>query len=198
MPELFNPVTYQWHELRPFSPHPTARGRAGFAVVGDWLRLHYEWVDLYVDLDRPNQTVKRCDGLWRKTCFEAFLAHPERSDYCEWNLAPSGDWAFYYFRDYRGQPSSPASAPPHLVRSTDLPSNPGPHHDDPANQSGNISIAFDLPIHAVREHLGGIDSYLLGICSVICDDHGMSYWALQHNEIQPDFHDRRSYLARLR
>jgi hypothetical protein len=33
------------------------------------------------------------DGLWRTTCFEAFLGRPDAAEYCEFNFAPSGQGA---------------------------------------------------------------------------------------------------------
>ena len=43
----------------------------------------------------------RTDGLWRHTCFEAFIAAAVRPEYWEYNLSPSGAWAAYHFTGYR-------------------------------------------------------------------------------------------------
>ena len=43
----------------------------------------------------------RTDGLWHRTCFEAFLQPPGGDAYHELNLAPCGAWAAYRFDSYR-------------------------------------------------------------------------------------------------
>ena len=43
----------------------------------------------------------RTDGLWRHTCFEAFIAPAGSSEYWEYNFSPSGAWAAYHFTAYR-------------------------------------------------------------------------------------------------
>ena len=48
-------------------------------------------------LDDGPQHGTRRDGLWKATCFEAFLALPNQSRYWEINLSPNGDWAVYSF-----------------------------------------------------------------------------------------------------
>src|SRR5262249_26694894 len=55
-------------------------------------------------------------GLWRHTCFEAFLAVEGRSDYHELNLSPSGDWAVHAFGAYRdGGPVANESLAPQIT-----------------------------------------------------------------------------------
>ena len=43
----------------------------------------------------------RTDGLWKHTCFEAFVAPGELPEYHEFNFSPSLDWAIYRFSAYR-------------------------------------------------------------------------------------------------
>ena len=40
---------------------------------------------------------RRRDELWRHTCFELFVRYGNEPRYCEFNFAPSGDWAAYEF-----------------------------------------------------------------------------------------------------
>ena len=75
---------------------------------------------------------RRTDGLWRHTCFEAFVAAPagpgstaasaasvdtaDSVPYVEFNLAPSGAWAIYRFDGYRaGMRPEPAVVEPRIV-----------------------------------------------------------------------------------
>src|SRR5260370_3231210 len=39
----------------------------------------------------------RADGLWKHTCFEAFVASANAPGYHEVNFSPSLDWAIYRF-----------------------------------------------------------------------------------------------------
>ena len=43
----------------------------------------------------------RTEGLWRHTCFEAFIRTSPGTAYYEFNFAPSTQWAAYRFRSYR-------------------------------------------------------------------------------------------------
>jgi hypothetical protein len=47
------------------------------------------------------------DGLWRQTCFEAFIGAAS-ARYCEYNFSPSGAWAAYHFSGYRGRHAAAA------------------------------------------------------------------------------------------
>ena len=51
-------------------------------------------------LPEPRPAV-RTDGLWRHSCFEAFIGHGGARDYWEYNFSPSGAWAAYHFTGYR-------------------------------------------------------------------------------------------------
>ena len=41
------------------------------------------------------------DGLWKHTCFEAFIRPGESSGYYEFNFRPTRQWAVYRFDSYR-------------------------------------------------------------------------------------------------
>ena len=60
---------------------------------------------------------ERADGLWRTTCFEAFLkAADDDQAYVELNLAPSGRWAAYRFDTLReGMGPAMLAAPPRIA-----------------------------------------------------------------------------------
>jgi hypothetical protein len=115
------------------------------------------------------------DGLWRHTCFEAFLA-ADATSYFEFNFSPSGQWAIYRFDGYRQGMSPVRSATPPrigLLR-------------EPALLRLDVSV--ELP--AVDTALAG-PALRAGLCAVIEDlDGGVSYWALAHPAQRPDFHHR--------
>ena len=61
------------------------------------LRLVYA---LDADLSRvrvpSSRAGSRTDGLWRHTCFEAFVAPADAPGYCELNFSPSLDWLLVF------------------------------------------------------------------------------------------------------
>jgi hypothetical protein len=121
------------------------------------------------DLMVAGPAAARTDGLWRSTCFEAFV-RAGGEGYLELNFAPSGAWAAYRFDGYReGMAEADVSAPRiaaasgegvfELVVRTEL--------------AGDLAAApLTLALTAVIEERGG----------------AKSYWALAHPEGRPDFH----------
>jgi hypothetical protein len=117
---------------------------------------------------------ERRDGLWRHTCFEAFLAVPGLPGYFEFNFSPGGDWAAYRFEGYReGMAPLQLSVPPalHVRGSTAR-----------LEMSARVELA-DIAELVRASHLR------LGLAAVL--EHaagGVSYWALHHATGKPDFH----------
>jgi hypothetical protein len=120
-------------------------------------------------------TPRRADNLWQHTCFEAFVAGESVAHgYCEFNFAPSTEWAIYRFSGYReGMTVVEAARAPQI---------------SVHGESGALCLTaiFDLaPVSVVRS-----DSTLrLALCAVVEEaDHSLSYWALAHPATKPDFH----------
>ena len=146
------------------------------------LRCRYSVAGRGVRLPDPAADIPaRCDGLWRHTCLEAFVAADRDPGYVEWNLSPSGDWNLYRFDGHRrnGRPE-PAigDAAPRVTRG-----------------DGLLVVEADLPLGPL-----GLDRALLevGLSAVVeADDGKLTYWALAHAAARPDFHDRRGFKLRL-
>lgn len=119
------------------------------------------------------------DGLWEHTCFEAFIAVEGDAAYHEFNFSPSGQWAAYAFSDYRVRRQWTAGRAPcincvqtnegfrleALIATVDLPTNPR-------------NKPFQLGLTAVLETVDG----------------SLSYWALRHPNMHPDFHHRGGFV----
>jgi hypothetical protein len=118
----------------------------------------------------------RADGLWRTTCFEAFL-RGEEDAYREWNFAPSGDWAAYDFASYREGHGEPEVAAPYIRM-----------EDNMTWWTVGATIATEAgrPLH-------------LGLSAVLEEKDGTkSYWALAHPDPdKPDFHLADCFTAKL-
>lgn len=131
------------------------------------LALRYRLTGAIADLALPPPAPPaRADGLWKHTCFEAFVSAGDEA-YLEFNVAPSGEWAAYRFDAYRRGMVAPAIAAPTVevellgeqleLRAVLALSEPGP---------------IRVGVSAVIEEAGG----------------RLSYWSLAHPPGRPDFH----------
>jgi len=176
----------------PLRPHPvsTAAGATGLTVEAVAkrgrlelvYRLEAETAKLLIPAAGPSG---RTDELWKHTCFEAFLAPPEKTQYLEFNFSPSSAWAAYRFEDYRaGMAPLEWGAPP--VVSCRV-----------AERELELRALLDLGwLDLVWPE--GLGALRLGLTAVIEDQAGgLSYWALAHASEKPDFHRAASFVAAL-
>jgi hypothetical protein len=117
---------------------------------------------------------ERAHGLWRHTCFEAFLTQKGASGYCELNFAPSRSWAMYRFSAHReGMRVLTDARPPEItVRRS-------------ATELTLTATVF------VPELIPGPPPLRvrMGLAAVLEDEDGrLSYWAARHPPGKPDFH----------
>ena len=131
-----------------------------FALKGDLSGLH-------IPEPRPS---RRASGLWRHTCFEAFVMAGEGPGYREFNFSPSGEWAVYAFRGYRDGGELELEQGPGVVVCTTA---------DRLELDAEIRPNLLPPGRSLR----------LGLSAVVEDAGGvLSYWALRHPPGKPDFH----------
>jgi hypothetical protein len=143
-----------------------------FALEGDLSRLR-------IPAPKPP---RRADGLWQHTCFEAFIRYKGEPAYCEFNFAPSGEWAAYAFRHYRDGTPLAQDLDPHIV----------------VRRTGkrlelDTLIRLDcLPLVQPRTRVQ------LALSAVVEDEQGvLSYWALTHPPGKPDFHHSDAFALEL-
>ncbi len=121
---------------------------------------------------------RRADGLWRHTCFEAFIATPGSAAYCELNFSPSGEWAAYAFTGYRAGRA--------------LLEMPAPPQADWELGQRLLELSVILDPAALLRDAGPLR---LGASAVLEAQSGtISYWALRHPAGQPDFHHPESFV----
>lgn len=164
-------------------PHPVAERGAIQGLVSElsvdvtWsagrLDLSYRLEGELAALRLPESKLPaRADGLWRHTCFEAFIGHVGAVEYWEYNLSPSGAWAAYHFTAYReGMAPLMKGAPP-----------------APRLSAGDDHLVLEasLDLSWLVRHAAGLR---LGLSAVIEDRARiLSYWALKHPAEKPDFH----------
>jgi hypothetical protein len=125
----------------------------------------------------------RTDGLWRHTCFEAFVGAADGAGYYEFNFSPALAWAAYRFEDYRQ-----GTTPVLLAQAPRLRVHSGPAGLELAATLDLVGLA-DLAAPRLR----------LALAAVVEDDAGrLAYWALRHAPGKPDFHHREAFTLELR
>jgi len=143
---------------------------------GDRLSLHYLVTGEVERLRYPEiVSVGRADGLWKETCFEAFVRSGDDTGYHEFNFSPSRQWASYRFDDYRSGMREAPIEPAILI----------------VKGEGQYRLV------AMVELPGG-NPWTLGISAVIEEIDGRkSYWALAHPPGKPDFHHSDCFVLEL-
>ena len=146
------------------------------AVWRDADRWHFRFlVEGVDDLILPDlQAAERTDGLWKQTCFEAFV-RLDGAGYIELNFSPSSQYAAYRFDDYRsGMRDEPVEVETWL-------------------DGGETWVALEAAVRCKALTAGSS----LGLSAVIRERDSTSYWALGHPDGAPDFHDRACFRALL-
>lgn len=165
--------------------HPAAAGAAIGGVEAEVSRVAGAIVFRYsvagagaLALPDPSAPV-RTDGLWRTTCFEAFIRPGAGEAYLELNFSPSSAWAGYRFSGYRnGMADAELAAP--------------------AIKLGAHGRTFKLEARIDMGGLGLTPSARLGLAAILEEKSGATtYWALAHGSDKPDFHRADGFIARL-
>ncbi len=146
-----------------------ARPRAGS------LELSYIVTGQLSSIRMPSAAANaRSDGLWRHTCFEAFVRASTDTGYYELNFSPSGQWAAYQFSNYRDGMRLADGIGPLLIETQSI----------LETYTLRASLELDRFPPLPRDGL-----WRLGLSAVIEGTDGeISYWALVHPPGKPDFH----------
>lgn len=139
------------------------------------LSLEYTLAGAVEMVRRPEPAPRvQTDGLWRTTCFEAFVK--TRAGYAEFNLSPSGAWAAYAFDGYReGMRALDIPAPFVVTRMA----------------PGRFVLTADVTLPQDATGVVGLAAVIERL------DGSISYWALAHPSDKPDFHHPDSFALEL-
>jgi hypothetical protein len=157
----------------PQTPSQAIRGISAVAgtAPGDILTLDFTLEADLSTLRIPEpRSSRRADGLWRHTCFEAFVMAEDGPGYREFNFSPSGEWAVYAFRSYRDAEDLEVELAPGIV----------------VHRTRN---RLELETRICHDFLPRGRPLRLGLSAVVENADGeLSYWALRHPSGKPDFH----------
>ena len=185
-PRLANNMMEQLFELVPFPDPgiPILRITGSAVRSGNLLTVLYSLSGTVNSVLFPslNPQPGRKNELWMATCFEFFLARPDRPQYWEFNLSPSGDWNVYRLDAYRRKRSPEEK----LVRDLRL---------EIQNRPGCFRLQTVVELSRI---LGSEKQLVMGVACIIqtLDGHE-TYWALTHPSPQADFHRRESFILAL-
>jgi len=114
------------------------------------------------------------DGLWKHTCFEAFMRPGDSAGYYEFNFAPTRQWAVYRFDSYRQGMTPMELANPPVISTSRTP------------DQIELQVTVPLPFNADS---GAARRTKLAVTAVIEEESGrLCYWSGRHPQGKPDFH----------
>jgi hypothetical protein len=131
----------------------------------------------------PPAAPARTDRLWQHTCCELFARREGATEYTEFNLSPSTEWAAYSFASYRhGMNPAVVAAAPHIVTTVE-------------GDLWRLDAQVTLPVTL----LSTLPRALLLGCTMVVETvaTALSYWAVAHAQGPPDFHQARGFALRL-
>jgi hypothetical protein len=148
------------------------------------VHLHYSLAGEIENIVLPPTCLNpsRKDELWKKTCFEFFLAIKDQPQYREFNMSPSGDWNVYHMEAYRRigfKEETSIRWLPFEVRS----------------EAGEFHLDALVDLHPILPP-GQLLEF--GITTIVqTTDSNETYWALTHPAPFADFHLRESFILAL-
>jgi hypothetical protein len=182
---IAQPVILMAHESTPSDVVQTIAVRVTTAEP-DLLTLRYH---LQADMSRVRipeagtAAPGRTDGLWKHTCFEAFVRTAESPGYYELNFSTAKQWAAYHFDSYRS-----GMKPVELVRAPGIEVRTAVDH---------LELDAVLPLPITFDSVAA-RAALLALSAVIEEDNGrLSYWSARHPPGKPDFHHHDAFALEL-
>jgi len=168
--------------LHPFEPQPWLAG-SELKAAAQWrqgrLEVSFALHAPAEALVRPQACaqIQRRDELWQSTCFEAFFAEPGQERYWEINLAPNGHWNVYRLDRYRQglRPEPLVSGLTYALRQS----------------ATELQLSFSLNLQPLLAESAALEYSLTAVLEH--QQHGCSFWALNHSGDQADFHRRDSF-----
>jgi hypothetical protein len=181
-------VSRQLFTLRPFQGDaedaPDIQITGSIARGPEAVAINYQITGKCAALYFPKMTgvPERRDFLWKTTCFELFIKEADAEGYLEINLSPAGHWNIYRFDGYRtGMREELRVAAPAVQvddRKPDIWTISTEIHINNIMAAGQpFQAAVSVVVKTVTGHL--------------------SYWALTHPGVEPDFHHRDSFVIKL-
>jgi len=162
-------------------------------------RLRGALNEIHLPVEPLLSSQSRAHELWKDTCFEWFLKTNSKTQYWEFNIAPTGQWNFYELSDYRSnlQESPLISACQLRSEVHSIPTSKN-HSDNSVHEASQLdekgfgvySLYFNASLHSFFNQPTEIQcQWSMALTAVIRWKSGQtSYYSLQHPKDKPDFH----------
>lgn len=122
------------------------------------------------------KTLDRKIGLWESTCFELFLLSNDMS-YYEFNFSPDGNWNCFYF-DKKGDPLEESKCDLIDFKTS--------------TEASTYKLSIEIDLCSMKQNFTKNSDFKFNLASVL-DSGELSYWALDHGQEKPNFHDFNLY-----
>jgi len=172
--------------LKPFSPAQpllSLKVKGKISRRSNTLALQYTLIGHLGELviPTPADIPARKNELWKKTCFEFFVAVRDSHPYWEFNLSPAGHWNVYRFAGYRqGMEEEKA------FTSMDF---------SVRRQPQSLRLDLELDLNKIVKEKQPLEVALSAVIEL--KDGELTYWALTHGGPQADFHRREGFIVKL-
>ncbi len=128
-----------------------------------------------------NDLGQRKMNLWEDTCFELFLGSYRQSGYLEFNVSGEGDWNVFLLADYRSNLEEMKESK--LVKFN----------------LDKTKLGFEVNVEFQISNLNKIFSYaeelFVNLTVVTYTSRGVQYYAKNHPEAKPDFHNKTCWIS---
>jgi len=148
--------------------------KATLSIKNKCIKGHFEIAgELENYLFDKAQKQSRKDELWKRTCFELFLANRDRPNYYELNMSPSNEWNFYHFSDYKQEMKEEKNISEPLVYLSQTP------------KGYLFSFEFELYTNVVE------DNFIFNLAVILLNTKGVRhFYSIHQREEKVDFHDK--------
>ena len=148
--------------------------QASFEINDEILTLEFTVtgeIKSYIFNEPCEQT--REDELWKKTCFELFIAHKNTPLYYELNISSSTNWNFYRFSDYKTAMKEEKNVSEPFIHSYKM------------QDKYRLSFEFDFYEELIEKEL------IFNLAVILLDTKGVRhFYSINRQEKTVDFHDK--------
>ena len=119
------------------------------------------------------QKQSRKNELWKRTCFELFIAKQNDFHYYELNMSPSTEWNFYSFLDYKQEMIEEKSISEPSIQISQTP------------KGYLFSFNFELYTNVLE------DNFMFNLAVILLDTKGVRhFYSIHRRREKVDFHDK--------
>jgi hypothetical protein len=122
---------------------------------------------------------RRVIGLWESTCFECFVLNNETLSYYEFNFSPEGHWNSFYFPKKKS-PLKEALSFKNITTEVQ-------------HQENTFSLKASIDLYCFMPSFWKENQMSFGLTTVIECKNKLSYWAINHLDKKPNFHNFQTF-----